>query len=163
MGKFSDYDIPGRRFDFFEDLKFGKKGEALVAEFLDALSEGSFEVKTDRYRNGRMVIEIIHNPRKRKDENGKAVWEPSGISVTKARWWVYVYTLDGHEGAFTIVSVPRIKRYLEVNSERFNESTMGIFARTSSNPSKGFLLEPEDVMDLMTNKAYDEVRTEEPE
>ena len=160
MGKFSDYDIPRRKFDFFEDLKYGKKGEELVAGFLDSLSAGALEVKTDRYRNGRMVFEIEHNPRKRKDENGKAVWEPSGLSVTKAAWWVYVYTLNGSEGAFLIVSVPRIKRYLDINKDRFNRSTMKDFARGSSNPSRGFLLEPEDVMDLLTNAAYDEVRTE---
>jgi hypothetical protein len=160
VGKFSDYDLPRRKFDFFEDLKYGKKGEELVAGFLDSLSAGAFEVKTDRYRNGRMVFEIEHNPRKRKDENGKAVWEPSGLSVTKAAWWVYVYTLNGSEGAFLIVSVPRIKRYLDINKDRFNRSTMKDFARGSSNPSRGFLLEPEDVMDLLTNAAYDEVRTE---
>lgn len=156
MGKFSDYDIPQRRFDFNEDLKFGKKGEDLVSGFLDALSDGAFEVKTDRYRNGRMVIEIEHNPRKRKNEHGKAIWEPSGISVTKARWWVYVYTLNGHEGAFAVMSVPRIKRYLEINSDRFNRKTMKDFARASSNPSRGFLLEPTDVIDIMTNRAYDD-------
>lgn len=162
MGKFSDYDIPQRKFNFHEDLKFGKKGEDLVSGFLDALSDGSFEVKTDRYRNGRMVLEIEHNPRRRKDENGKAVWEKSGLSVTKARWWVYVYTLNGHEGAFAVMSVPRIKRYLKAHPDKFNRKTMKDFARTSSNPSRGFLLEPTDVIDIMTNPAYDdEVRTDQ--
>lgn len=155
MGKFSDYDIPAKRFNFHEDLKFGKKGEALVESFLEALEAGSFEVKTDRYRNGRMVLEIEHNPRKRKDENGKPVWEPSGLSVTKATWWVYVFTLNGTEGAFVILSVPRIKRFLEANPERFKRSKMTDFARQSSNPSKGYLLEPEDVLDILINPAYD--------
>lgn len=159
MGKFSDYDIPPRKFDFHEDLKYGKKGEDLVAGFLDALSDGAFEVKTDRYRNGRMVIEIEQNPRKRKTEDGKPLWEPSGLSVTKARWWVYVYTLNGHEGAFAVMSVPRIKRYLEMNADRFNKKTMKDFARASSNPSRGFLLEPTDVIDIMTNKKYDDAES----
>lgn len=147
MGKFSDFDLPQRRFDFDRDLKFGKKGEALVEGFLSAISEGSFEVKTDRYRNGKMVVEMQHNPRHRG-------WEPSGLSVTKARWWVYVYTLDG---AFVIVSVARLKRFIEVNKlgpDEYND-----FAKQSTNPSRGFLLAPAQVMDLLTSPDYDEVRT----
>lgn len=161
MGKFSDYDLPARKFDFHEDLKFGKKGEALVEGFLEALGAGSFEVKTDRYRNGKMVLEMEHNPRRRKDENGKAMWEPSGLAVTKALWWVYVYTLNGDEGAFVIISVPRLRRYMQANPDRFARSRMVDFARTSSNPSRGFLLTPDEVMEFMINPAYDnEVRTE---
>lgn len=156
MGKFSDYDIPAKKFDFHEDLAFGHKGEELVKNFLESMSLGSFEVKTDRYRNGRMVLEMEHNPRLKKDADGKAVWEPSGLNVTKAQWWVYVYTLDGADGAFVILSVPRIKRYLSAHPDRFKKSKMTNFARMSSNPSRGYLLMPEDVMDIMTNSAYDE-------
>lgn len=152
----SDYDLPQRKFDFHQDLKFGQKGEKLVEDFLDAMSSGSFEVKTDRYRNGRMVLEMTHNPRKKVDEEGKPLWKPSGLAITKAKWWVYVYTLDG---SFVIVSTDRIKRYLKANKERFNPKKYHNFAMASSNPSKGYLLEPEDVMDLMINTAYDEVRT----
>ena len=107
-----------------------------------------------------MVLEMEHNPRLSKDENGKAVWEPSGLNVTKAKWWVYVFTLDGTDGAFTIVSVERLKRFLSAHPDRFKKSKMSNFARASSNPSRGYLLMPEDVMDVMTNSAYDEVRTE---
>ena len=120
------------------------------------MSDGSFEVKTDRYRNGRMVLEMTHNPRKKLDDEGKPLWTPSGLAITKAKWWVYVYTLDG---SFVIVSTDRIKRYLKVNKERFNPKKYHSFAWSSSNPSKGYLLEPEDVMDMMINTEYDEVRT----
>ncbi len=152
----SDYDLPQRKFDFHQDLKFGQKGEKLVEDFLDAMSSGSFEVKTDRYRNGRMVLEMTHNPRKKVDEEGKPLWKPSGLAITKAKWWVYVYTLDG---SFVIVSTDRIKRYLKANKERFNPKKYHSFAMASSNPSKGYLLQPEDVMDMMINTEYDEVRT----
>ena len=158
MGKFSDYDIPTRKFDFHQDLAFGHKGEKLVSDFLDAMQAGAFEVKTDRYRNGKMVLEMEHNPRKRKDENGIAVWEASGLAVTKAVWWVYVLTLDNGMGAFHIISVKRIKRYLKVNKTTFNRKTMSNFAWSSSNPSRGYLLLPDQVLDLMTNPAYDEIR-----
>lgn len=144
--KFSDFDLPARRFDFRKDLEYGHKGEKLVTDFLDAMESGSFEVKTDRYRNGRMVIEMEQNPRR------KGEWIPSGIQVTKAKWWVYVFTLDG---AFIMVSVDRIKRYIaqrQLGAKDYKE-----FARGSQNPARGFLLEPSDVADLMTSPDYDEV------
>lgn len=153
----SDYDIPAKKYDFHTDLKFGHKGEKLVEEFLEALSDGAFEVKTDRYRNGRMVVEMMHNPRRRTDENGKPIWKASGLQVTKAKWWAYVYTLDG---AFVMVNVDRLKRYLKGNPDRFSKKNYIDFAKTSSNPSKGFLLQAEDVMDMMINPAYDEIRTD---
>lgn len=156
-GKFSDYDLPAKKFDFRTDLAFGKKGEALVDSFLTAMEAGSFEVKTDRYRNGKMVLEMEHNPRRAKDENGKPIWKPSGLSVTKAAWWVYVLTLDGNEGAFHIISVDRIKRYLKINKDIYKKSKMMNFAWSSTNPSRGHLLLPEAILDLMTNEAYDEV------
>ena len=150
----SDYDIPPDRYNFHVDLKFGKKGEALVEDFLGSLSGGSFEVKTDRYRNGRMVVETMQHPRRKMNPDGTEFWKPSGIMVTKADWWVYVFTLDGKQGAFSIISVPRMKRYIKANKKRLK---IVDFAKASSNPSKGYLLMPEDVTDLMTNKAYDEV------
>lgn len=161
MSKHSDYDLPKRKYDFHTDLKFGKEGEALVNGFLDSIQAGAFEVKTDRYRNGRMVIETEQNPRRRQNPDGTPLWQPSGLMVTKAAWWAYVYTLDGTQGAFIMVSVPRLKRYLSAHPELFNSKTIITFARTSSNPSKGYLLYPDQVMDLMTNKEYDEVRTSE--
>lgn len=151
----SDYDIPARKYDFHTDLKYGQQGEKLVEDFLESLSGGAFEVKTDRYRNGRMVVEMMHNPRKRVDENGKPVWKASGLQVTKAKWWAYVYTLDG---AFVMVSVDRLKRFLKAHPDRFNPKKYVDFAKTSSNPSKGFLLEPTDVMEMMINPDYDEIR-----
>jgi len=97
-------------------------------------------------------VEMEHNPRLRKDENGNPIWKPSGLQVTKAEWWVYVYTLDG---AFVIVNVKRLKRYLKANKDRFNKKNYKKFANKSSNPSAGFLLEPADVMDMMINPDYD--------
>lgn len=152
MTKKSDYDIGAMPHDWQTDLNFGHKGEKLVSEFLAKISSGAFEVKTDRYRNGRMVVEMVQNPRRRMDNNGQAVWQPSGLAVTKAEWWVYVYALDG---AFVIVSVPRLKRYLKANKSRFSADKYHKFAWRSGNPSMGYLLQPEDVMDMMINEKYD--------
>lgn len=158
MSKNSDWDIPGRKFrpttpHFGTDLKFGKQGEKLVSAFLGSLDDRSFEVKTDRYRNGRMAVETMQNPRKAVDINQEPVWKPSGIMVTKAHWWVYVYTLDGDYGAFIVVSVKRLKKYIKKNKSRLK---LMDFAKSSDNPARGYLLEPEDVIQLLISPDYDE-------
>jgi hypothetical protein len=146
-----DFDIPPpstpRQFVWEKDLQYGHIGEELVRSMLDALANGSFEIKTDRYRNGNMVIETDQNP-------GLKGWKKSGINVTKAEWWVYVYALDG---GMTIVHVERLKRYLRLNKHLFNEETKRNFAEGSDNPAKGFILKPRHVMDMLINKKYDAI------
>jgi hypothetical protein len=148
----AEFDIPARKFDFKKDLAYGKQGESLVSTFLDDISDGSFEVKSDRYRNGRMVVETDQNPRGYRDVNGVQVWNKSGINITTAKWWVYIFS---PEGAFVVVSVDRLKRYLRAFPERFNAS-IKMYLGGADNPAKGFLLMPEDVRDMMINPKYDE-------
>lgn len=148
----SDWDIPARKYNFAKDLEYGRQGEKLVGSFLDSLSDTAFEVKTDRYRNGRMAVETEQNPRRAVDDDGNRLWRKSGVMVTKAHWWVYVYTLDDTRGAFMVVSVKRLKKYLTKNKNRLE---IRDFARNSDNPARGFLLEPTDVMDMMINPDYD--------
>jgi hypothetical protein len=88
-----------------------------------------------------MVVETEQNPR----GNG---WKPSGLEVTEAKWWVYIYCLDG---AMLAVSVERLKRYIAT----LPKNRMKTFAWNSANPAKGFLLLPEEVMDMMINPEYD--------
>jgi hypothetical protein len=147
----AEFDIPARKFDFKKDLAYGQQGESLVSTFLDDLSNGSFEVKSDRYRNGRMVVETDQNPRGYRDVNGVQVWNKSGINITTAKWWVYIFS---PEGAFIVVSVARLKRYLRAFPGRFNGDNK-INLGGADNPAKGFLLMPEDVMDMMINPKYD--------
>lgn len=149
----SDWDIPGRRFDFKRDLDYGRQGEQLVESFLGSLSGGAFEVKTDRYRNGRMAVEIEQNPRREEDDMGNRLWRPSGLMVTKAQWWVYVFTLNGNQGSFMVVSVKRLKKYIRKNKSRF---PLTDFAKSSSNPARGYVLQPEDVIELMISPDYDD-------
>jgi hypothetical protein len=85
----------------------------------------------------------------------ESVWKPSGLNVTTAKWWIYVYALEGESGAFVAIEVGRLKRYLRLNSERFNSKTKKIFAASSDNPSRGWLLEAADVFDLLTSPRYD--------
>lgn len=147
-----EFDLPAKAFDFAADLAFGHKGEDFVRRFYEAVIQGSAEVKTDRYRNGRMAVETQQNPRRETDIFGYPVWKDSGINVTKAQWWIYTYSLGD---AFVIVSVPRLKRYLRANKEIFNETTKILFAQKSDNPAKGFLIEPHEVIEMLYSEKYD--------
>ena len=148
-----EYDINSVSFNFLKDLAFGEKGEEEIRSFLTALSDGDFEVKTDRYRNGRMVVETQQNPRGITDKSGEKIWVSSGINVTTAKWWIYIYTLDG---SFLVIATDRLKRFLRLNSDKYNEQTKRTFAATSDNPSRGFLIMPNEVLDLLTNETYDQ-------
>lgn len=150
-----EYDIDLKKFDFKTDLEYGEKGEAHVMSFIESLRDSQIEVKTDRYRNGKMVVETQQCPGAVKDENGIYIWKQSGINVTTAKWWVYIYGLDN--GAFIAVPVDRLKRYLKAKKNIFCESKKRIFAPDSDNPAKGFLLLPNHVMDMLYNTAYDEI------
>lgn len=108
--------------------------------FLDSLDNELFEIKFDQYRNGRLVVEIEQNPQ------GKG-WKPSGLMVTKAKWFVYVFSTQ----AFIAVEVARLKKYLEIN----NNIKLKEFAKFSNNPTKGYLLFPEDVSKLLSSELYD--------
>ena len=144
------YDIPQQTFE--RDLAYGEKGERVVLEFLEQMSGGSFEVKTDRYRNGRMVVETQQNPQGWVDDHGDRIWVESGINVTTAKWWVYQYATDG---AFYMVSVARLKRFLKANRQQFNARTKTQFGKDTDNPTLGYLLNVNHVLDLLTNENYD--------
>jgi len=148
-----EFDIPVGSFNFAKDLAFGESGEKFITDFYSAVIQGSAEVKTDRYRNGRMAVETQQNPRRETDIFGYPIWQDSGINVTKAQWWIYTYSLGD---AFVIVSVPRLRRYLRQNREMFNENTKVMFAKNSDNPAKGFLIEPQDVIKMLYSKEYDQ-------
>ena len=127
--------------NFARDLAHGKEGEAIVESFLDALHKGSFEVKYDRYRNGRMVVETEQNPR-------NTGWKPSGLKVTKAKWWVYMFSPN----SFVIVGVPRLKKYIKAHKSSLERRD---FAAGSNNPARGYLLYPEHVQEMMNSSDYD--------
>ena len=153
----SDFDIAPQKINFDQDLAYGHQGEDLIRGFLQSLNDSSFEVKTDRYRNGRMVIETEQNPYRRTDAEGKPIWQLSGINVTKATWWVYVFTLDG---GFIAVNVDRLKRFLRKHPYKYNENTKRSLGAAGDNPARGFLIMPNEVIDLLTNPIYDEPKGE---
>lgn len=129
------------RFDFKVDLGYGHEGEANLLSFIASLNASKVEVKADRYRNGRMVVETQQRP-------AGGDWKPSGINVTEAEWWAYRFAPD----AFTLVSVERLKGYLRANRDILEKRDL---ASGGDNPAKGFLLFPQHVQDLLTNELYD--------
>lgn len=143
MTKNSKWDIAENTFNFAKDLKYGQLGEKRIREMLESLVQGSFEVKSDRYRNGNMAVEMRQNPKR----CGR--WVKSGLQVTKAKWWVYIFSM---EGGFVIVSVERLKRFVSANSETLESRD---FARNSTNPAWGYLLKPSDVAALLYDEKYD--------
>lgn len=127
--------------DFAVDLAYGRAGEAELIEFFDAVQGSKIEVKSDRYRNGRMAIETQQRP------NGSD-WQDSGINTTYADWWAYRFGT----GAFIVVAIPRLKKYLQLNRGHLAKRD---FAMNSDNPARGFVLMPEQVTDLIRAERYD--------
>ncbi len=156
MGNYEPrYDLGGSE-GWDKDLEHGLLGENLVETFRRDVAAGSFEVKTDKYHNGRMVVETDQNP-------GGRGWKESGINVTGAIWWAYVHNLDG---GMTIVKVERLRRYIDmgVKSGKLHKRD---FAEGTENPTRGYLLFPDAVKDLLNNplynapEEYDDLGTEE--
>jgi len=50
------------------------------------------------------------------------------------------------------VSVPRLKKYLRANRDILQKRN---FAAGSDNPSRGFVLMPEQIQSLLADKEYD--------
>lgn len=127
--------------NFEVDLAYGHEGEETVRKFLRFIQSGSYEVKSDRYRNGRMVVEMEQNPKGRG-------WKPSGLSITQATVWAYMYAPD----ALVMCSSARLRDYIDKE-----ESTLKYmeFASGTENPTQGFLIYPEQVMQMLSDRKYD--------
>lgn len=123
---------------FKQDLAFGQEGEQMVLAFLRDLEHGTLEVKYDRYRNGKIVVETEHCL--------GGHWQLSGLNVTTAKWWVYVFAPH----TFMAVQTARLKKYL-----RTNQLPKELFNKHTATPTRGFLLSPAQVTDLMTSNHYD--------
>lgn len=85
--------------NFDIDLDFGKIYEKKIKELFE--SDGSIEVKTERdiwADTGNMFVEV------------RSRGKPSGISITDAKWWIQVFTIDG-DVKFTIMfRVDKLKK-----------------------------------------------------
>ncbi|PHQ85266.1 MAG: hypothetical protein COB63_03185, partial [Candidatus Pelagibacter sp.] len=89
--------------DFDADLIFGQKYEEQAkAMLLDKRS--TFEFKTERnywYKTGNMAVEV------------ECYGKPSGISITKAKYWCVMFVYNGKLFERRIFDVPVIKRLVK--------------------------------------------------
>jgi hypothetical protein len=71
--------------DFDLDYQAGRQGELLVADVLRQIANGDarIEVKTERYANWFVFVEVQQKPR-------GCDWRPSGIATTSAEYWAFV-------------------------------------------------------------------------
>ena len=69
--------------------------------------------------------------------------------MAEADWWIYIFS----PSAFAAFEVARMKKYIEINKDM----ELKEFAKYSENPSRGYLLYPEDVSKLLSSDLYDVV------
>tara|TARA_R100001082_G_scaffold78423_1_gene45992 strand:+ start:339 stop:719 length:381 start_codon:yes stop_codon:yes gene_type:complete len=85
--------------NFDIDLDFGKVYEEKVRKLFEG--EGSIEVKTERdiwADTGNVAIEI------------RSRGKPSGISITDAKWWIQVFTIDGDVKFMLMFRVDKLRK-----------------------------------------------------
>ena len=100
--------------NFDIDLNFGLIHEDKVREIFEG--KGSIEVKTERdtwAKTGNMVIEVEYKNK------------PSGITITDAKWWCHLFTIDSEIKFITMFKVDelkkRIKQLSKTNLVRFTK------------------------------------------
>jgi hypothetical protein len=93
--------------NFDIDLNFGQIYEEKIRELFEG--EGSIEVKTERdiwADTGNIAIEI------------RSRGKPSGLSITEAKWWIQVFTVDGDVKFMLMFRVDNLRKavkYLYIN------------------------------------------------
>lgn len=127
--KYSDWDI---------DLRAGEVGESKIA---DLLSLDTVEVKTDRRwkDTGNLYIETECYYK-----NSQS-WEFSGLSVSKATHWAFVL-----EDSVLIVPLFRLK-------EAVYDSGREITCNIPPNPSRGYLITPEVLLEYIKTVRQQEI------
>lgn len=114
------------------DLRAGEAGEQKIA---DLLSADTIEVKTDRrwWDTGNIYIETECF------YQASQSWEPSGMSVSKATHWAFVL-----EDTVLITDLSTLKAAVRAYGRP-------IACNIPPNPSKGFLIKPEDILQQEKN------------
>ena len=88
--------------NFDIDLNFGLIYEDKVREIFEG--KGSIEVKTERdtwAKTGNMVIEVEYKNK------------PSGITITDAKWWCHLFTIDSEIKFITMFKVDELKKRIK--------------------------------------------------
>lgn len=114
------------------DLRAGEAGEQKIA---DLLSADTIEVKTDRrwWETGNLFIETECF------YNSTQTWQQSGLLTSKATHWAFVL-----EGSVLITDLSTLKMAVQ-------EYGRAIACNIPPNPSRGFLIKPEDILQQEKN------------
>lgn len=120
----------GYKPDFDIDLRHGKRGEKLVASFLEGLVTGTVEVKSDRqaHMTGNLWIEYECQRR-----DG---WHDSGIRTSKADYWALVLA----ETVIVAIPTPVLRAIVERGYQfRFSDGKFPYLSEETdgSHPTRG--------------------------
>lgn len=88
--------------NFDIDLDFGKIYEEKVRDLFEG--DGSIEVKTERdiwASTGNMALEI------------RCRGKPSGLSITDAKWWIHVFTIDSDIKYMLALEVSKLRKIIK--------------------------------------------------
>tara|TARA_R100000234_G_scaffold28795_2_gene16611 strand:- start:188 stop:568 length:381 start_codon:yes stop_codon:yes gene_type:complete len=88
--------------NFDIDLNFGQIYEEKIRKLFEG--EGSIEVKTERdiwADTGNIAIEI------------RSRGKPSGLSITDAKWWIQVFTVDKDVKFMLMFRVDRLRKAIK--------------------------------------------------
>ena len=112
---------------FFHDLEFGEKAEDWVKDMFEGRIK--VEVKSDRiaHETGRVFIEVYSRDK------------PSGISTTKADYWIY--RIEGR-GTAIIIPVGRLRELVKRNFEYSKKFVKG----GDNDTSYGVLIQIADLL-----------------
>lgn len=122
--------------DWDLDFRRGLKGENLLAEIIE-----TSEVKTDyqwQY-TGNLYVEyecFYVNSNK---------WKPSGIEVTKAKYWTFVIPVADKQQIAISVPTSLVKKLCKTAPK--------VPMHNSENPSKGYLIKVSQIMEAMCEAA----------
>jgi hypothetical protein len=118
------------------DLRFGQKGEGIVQDLLLGTIQQTVEVKTDRrwQDTGNVFIETeCWSLRLQK-------FVPSGIMTSESQYYALLLPVGEKRPLMVYFPTSLIKKVI---AERGKE----IEQNWSDNPSKGYLIKPEDVLE----------------
>ena len=116
--------------DFDADLKFGKEHEEKAKAMLFD-QRSTFEFKTERnywYKTGNMAVEV--------ECNGVG----SGITTTKAKYWVQVYADGDEDCAYLIIPTKRLRKIKDKYVHKKKSVGDGKRAKTILIPNSEILL-----------------------
>ena len=118
------------------DLRFGQSGEGIVEDLLTKALNGTVEVKTDRrwQDTGNIFVETeCWSIRQQK-------YVPSGIYTSESDYYAFLLPVGEKKPLMVYYPTSLLKKVVEAKGREANQDW-------SDNPSRGYLIRPEDVLE----------------